>query len=251
MRNIKRYGWKPDFPDHRDLLFQPLLGAAVLPIRVDLRSFCPPVYDQGQLGSCTGNACEAMFRFQCKKQSGHDYEGSRLFTYFNGREAEGSTDTDSGAMIRDVVKAIKDDGICSEQCWPYDISKFAMRAPDPCYAEALKHQSLKYHRIPYLNSMKSCLAQGHPFVFGFSVYESFESPEVARTGIVPMPGPSEQLLGGHAVMAVGYDDTLKSVIVRNSWGVGWGVGGYFWMLYDYISNPNLADDAWVITSEEV
>jgi C1A family cysteine protease len=251
MRSIQRYGWRPDLGDVRDLIFRPTLDAAQLPPKVDLRALCPPVYDQWQLGSCTGNASEALFRFQHKKQTGTDFEGSRLFAYYGGREAEGSTDTDSGAMIRDVIKAIRKEGICSEQCWPYDIARFADRAPQSCYDEALKHQSLKYHRINGLHSMKSCLAQGYPFVFGFSVYESFESPEVARTGMMPMPDPSEALLGGHAVMAVGYDDTLKMMIVRNSWSDSWGVGGYFWMPQDYVSNPALSDDAWTITLEEI
>lgn len=245
-RKIKRFGWIPDLPDHRDLVLVP--QAMHLPTSIDLRDKCPPVYDQGELGSCTGNACEALFRFQNRKQTGKDYQGSRLFCYYNGRSEEGTEDYDSGAALRDVIKAIRADGVTDESCWPYDISRFAERAPQACYDEALRHQSLKYHRIrPLLNAMKTCLAQGNPFVFGFTVYESFESDTVARSGIVPLPHRNEEEVGGHAVMAVGYDDNTKQFIVRNSWSPNWGVKGYFFFPYDYILNPDLADDLWTIT----
>ena len=250
MRKIKRYGWIPDLPDGRDNIF---LAPQVthLPTSVDLRPKCPPIYDQGQLGSCTGNACEALFRFENNKQTAQDFTGSRLFVYYNGRSEEGTEGTDSGAMIRDVIKAIRADGICGENLWPYDISKFAQRAPQVCYNQALQHQSVNYHRIrSRLFDMKSCLAKGNPFVFGFSVYESFEAADVARTGIVPLPKTNEQLLGGHAVMAVGYDDTTQQFVVRNSWGTGWGIAGYFLFPYAYISNQDLADDFWTITKVE-
>ena len=94
--------------------------------------------------------------------------------------------------------------------------------------------------------MKGCLAAGYPFVFGFAVYESFESKEVAQSGVVPMPKPGERVLGGHAVMAVGYDDEQRNFIVRNSWGSGWGQDGYFLMPYHYLHDPNLASDFWTV-----
>ena len=94
------------------------------------------------------------------------------------------------------------------------------------------------------------LLWGRPFVFGFTVYESFEGPDVARTGVVPMPGHQEKSVGGHAVMAVGYDDSTQTFLVRNSWGSGWGLGGYFMIPYAYLTNHGLANDFWTIKRVE-
>jgi C1A family cysteine protease len=137
-----------------------------------------------------------------------------------------------------------------EKIWPYVISKFAVKPSAACYKEALKRQITSYHRILTLDEMRACLADGFPFVFGFTVYESFESQDVARTGVVQMPQPTERSLGGHAVLAVGYDDVQKRFIVRNSWGTGWGQKGYFTIPYNYLANRNLADDLWTIRRGE-
>jgi len=138
-------------------------------------------------------------------------------------------------------------GACPETEWPYDIAKFATEPPAKCFSDALKYKTVLYQRvIQTLNQMKGCLASGFPFVFGFSVYESFESPQIAKSGIVPMPASSEKQLGGHAVIAVGYDDKSQRFIVRNSWGKGWGMGGYFTLPYAYLTDDNLAADFWTI-----
>lgn len=137
-------------------------------------------------------------------------------------------------------------GVCPEKNWPYDISKFAAKPKHSCYDDALKHKITSYYRLQIIDEMRTCLADGYPFVFGFSVYESFESQQVTQTGIVPMPQPNEKQLGGHAVVAVGYDDNQKRFIVRNSWGPNWGMNGYFTIPYDYLANNNLADDFWTI-----
>jgi C1A family cysteine protease len=123
-----------------------------------------------------------------------------------------------------------------------------MKPPDPpCYVDAAKNVATSYQRVPQIiNQLKGCLASGYPFVFGFSVYESFESQQVAQTGHVPMPAPGEKQIGGHAVLAVGYDDANHRFIVRNSWGPGWGMAGYFTMPYSYLTDSNLADDFWTI-----
>jgi C1A family cysteine protease len=163
---------------------------------------------------------------------------------------EGTVKSDSGAMIRDGIKTLKKQGVCSEIKWPYVISKFAVKPKSACYKEALNHQITSYHRILTLNEMRACLAEEFPFVFGFTVYESFESQEVARTGIVNMPQPNEGTLGGHAVLAVGYDDSEKRFIVRNSWGTDWGQKGYFTIPYDYVADRNLSDDFWTIRKGE-
>jgi C1A family cysteine protease len=251
-RPIERFGWVPDLPDARDFLFSaPEEVLTKLPKKVDLRSKMPAVYDQGQLGSCTANAIGAAFEFEQVKQGQKDFMPSRLFIYYNERAMEGTVDTDSGAMIRDGMKAVAKVGVCAETTWPYDIPKFTEKPPKKAYDEATKHQALVYRRVlPNLHQMQGCLASGYPFVFGFSVYESFMSPEVAKTGEVPLPPRGEQLIGGHAVVAVGYDDAIQRFIVRNSWGDGWGIKGYCTMPYGYLTDPQLARDFWAIYTVE-
>ena len=246
---IQRYGWIPDLPDARDRLYSaPMAVMAALPAKVDLRPQCPPVYDQGQLGSCTANAIGGAIQFDRMKQNlTPNFVPSRLFIYYNERVIEGTVSTDSGAQIRDGIKSVAKQGACPEPDWPYDIAKFAVRPPTADYREALHDRAVTYSRLTQnTNLLKGCLASGYPFVFGFTVYESFESQAVAQSGVVPMPSPNEQVLGGHAVLAVGYDDSTQRFIVRNSWGTSWGMAGYFTMPYAYVTDPNLADDIWTI-----
>ena len=252
-RKIARYGWVPDLPDARDHLYAaPPQYLSNLPAAVDLRDQCPKeIYDQGQLGSCTGNAIAAAFEFALLKQKLTDFMPSRLFIYYNERVIEGTVGSDSGAQIRDGIKSVNKQGVCPESEWPYDITKFTDRPPDSCYQEALRHQVTSYQRVPQLaNQLKGCLAHGFPFVFGFTVYDSFESDEVAKTGDAPMPVTGEQVLGGHAVLAVGYDNAKQRFIVRNSWGESWGQGGYFTMPYAYLIDRTLAQDFWAIMQIE-
>jgi C1A family cysteine protease len=139
------------------------------------------------------------------------------------------------------------EGDCPEKEWPYNIAKFTVKPSTGCYKDALKYKALSYQRVVQtLSQLKGCLASGYPFVFGFTVYESFESDAVAKSGAVPMPAPNEKVLGGHAVLAVGYDDSAQRFIVRNSWGKTWGLQGYFTMPYAYLTDNNLADDIWTI-----
>jgi C1A family cysteine protease len=251
-REVQRFGWVPDLPDARDYMYSaPEAVLTSMPKKVDLRSKMPPVYDQGKLGSCTANAIGAAFEFSQVKQGLKDFMPSRLFIYYNERAMEGTIDTDSGAMIRDGMKSVAKVGVCTEVTWPYDIPKFTEKPPRTAYTEAKKHQALVYRRVlGNLHQMQGCLAQGFPFVFGFSVYESFMKPEVAKTGLVPLPPRGEQLIGGHAVLAVGYDDKEQSFIVRNSWGSGWGMKGYCMMNYAYLTDPSLARDFWAIYTVE-
>jgi C1A family cysteine protease len=172
---------------------------------------------------------------------------SRLFIYYNERVIEGTVDEDAGAMIRDGMKSVAKQGAPHEPLWPYVIGKFRTKPSRPAYQDATKHQAVLYQRlVQHITQFQACLAGGYPFVFGFSVYESFESDAVARSGRVPMPKASERLLGGHAVVAVGYDDAKRQFIVRNSWGGGWGMHGYFTMPYDYLFDSNLSDDFWTV-----
>ncbi len=244
-----KMGWLPDLPDQRDLLYAaPKAVMLQLPTAVDLRNQCPPVYDQGHLGSCTANGLAAAYQFDLKKQENPEFMPSRLFLYYNERVLINTVNSDSGAYIRDGIKTMNKEGVCPEKDWPYDISKFTKKPNVGCYKKASKSQIKSYQRL--VNSsdqLKGCLAEGFPFVFGFTVYESFYSQEVAQTGIMPMPQYKlEKVLGGHCVMAVGYDDSKNAFIIRNSWGKNWGIQGYFYMPYAYITNSNLCDDFWTI-----
>jgi len=246
---IARYGWLPDLPDHRDQLYAaPAELAAAPPPKVDLRAECPPVYDQGQLGSCTATAIAAAVQFDRMKQKlAPMFTPSRLFIYYNERALEHTIDSDSGAQIRDGVKSVARQGDCPETEWPYVISKFRSRPPARCYKDALKYIVVLYQRLNQtLNQLKGCLASGYPFVFGFTVYQGFESALVARTGHASLPQAGEPAIGGHAVVGVGYDDTKQWFLVRNSWGARWGIKGYFTLPYAYVTDNNLADDFWTI-----
>lgn len=248
-RKIARYGWVRDLPDQRDHLYAaPAEFLLKLPPNVDLRPQCPAIYDQGQLGSCTANAIAAALEFdQMKENQPNIFLPSRLFIYYNERALEGTVNEDSGAQIRDGIKTVAKQGDCPEALWPYDITKFAIKPPEQCYQQALKFKAVQYQRVSQmLNQLKGCLASGYPFVFGFTVYNSFESQQVAQTGHASMPSPSETVIGGHAVVAVGYDDSQSWFIVRNSWGDGWGMKGYFTLPYAYLLDQNLASDFWTI-----
>ncbi|MBV9653732.1 MAG: C1 family peptidase [Acetobacteraceae bacterium] len=246
---IQRYGWIPDLPDIRDHMYSaPQATLLNLPDKVDLRNFCGPVYDQGQLGSCTGNAIAGGIQFdRIKAKQSPDFVPSRLFIYYNERSIEHTVESDSGAMIRDGIKSVASVGACPETDWAYDPTKFAQKPPARAYTDANQYKMVSYCRlINTLPQLKGCLAAGYPFVFGFTVYESFESADVAKTGVVDMPKPGEQTLGGHAVLAVGYDESQQRFLVRNSWGEGWGMGGYFTIPYAYLTDSNLADDFWTM-----
>jgi C1A family cysteine protease len=245
----RKYGWRRDTPDQRDLqysLAHPHLGA--LPDKVDLRNKLGDCYDQGQLGSCTGNAIAAAIEFDLRKQppAAH-WTPSRLFIYYNERSIEGTINEDAGAEIRDGLKAVATKGAPPESEWPYVISRFALKPSETAYKHALQTRALRYYRVPQvLSQMRGCLAEGFPFVIGFTVYESFESHRVASDGVVPMPKSHERSLGGHAVLVVGYDDHTNRFLVRNSWGTQWGEKGHCFFPYAYLVCPQLAADFWTI-----
>tara|TARA_Y100000389_G_scaffold179541_1_gene193687 strand:+ start:6611 stop:7765 length:1155 start_codon:yes stop_codon:yes gene_type:complete len=321
--DVKRsYGWKRDMPDHRDM--NHVFSSTVmntLSSKEDLRKYMPPIYNQGELGSCTANAIAGAFQFdeikqyrekilkmreesdkkitsKCllewsnvtnnkeervtrsvskKKKKGrkqskivekvmeqldeeplmifkqHEVRDpiifipSRLFIYYNERSIEGSIDTDSGAAIRDGMKSINKTGVCKEDDWKYDITKFTEKPPESCYKEAQGFKSKKYIKgSSDLKHLKAYIKSGFPVIFGFVVFESFEGEDVAKTGIMPMPKDDEKRLGGHAVLMCGYDDEQNRFIIRNSWGKEWGDNGYFYMPYEFVETPGYCDDFWVM-----
>jgi C1A family cysteine protease len=244
---FNQYGWKPQMPDHRDVQFKPTISPAIaLPPMIDLRSFCPPIKDQKELASCTSHALTSCIEFLEKKDKHNVKSLSRLFLYYNERSLEGTVKIDSGANIRDGIKTLNKQGCCLEILWPYDIYKFSKKPSSNCYYNAVTHDIVKYSALNNLQDMKSCLASGYPFVFGFSVYDSFESDAVEQTGIVPIPGLDESCLGGHCVYCVGYNTSDQTFLCANSWGINWGISGYFKMPFSYLTNKNLASDFWVI-----
>lgn len=248
---IHGYGFRPDSLDSRDYHYSaPRSVIQTLPPIVDLRTsgFMPNVLDQKSLGSCTANAIANAYRFALAKQGvKRVILPSRLFIYYNERVLENSVNSDAGAEIRDGFKTINEIGICSEKIWKYDIPKFAKKPPQKCYDQAVKHKALQYMRVGQtLNEIKSCLAEGFPIVLGFSVYESFESAYVARTGIASLPAAGEQLLGGHAVLCCGFSDETQTFLCINSWSSDWGEKGFFRLPYAYLTESNLSSDFWTL-----
>ena len=242
-----RYGWVPDIPDQRDFLYSAIrVAPPKLPPKVDLRPACPPVANQGQLGSCSANALAGDLEFLELKDGLPLVYLSRLFIYYDERAIEKTVNSDSGATLRDGMKTLAKQGVCLESTWPYIISKFRVKPSAASYKEAQRHEITSYHRILITDDMRACLAEGYPFVFGFTAYQSFESQPVADTGVVPMPQPGEKVVGGHAVVGVGYDDSQQRFIVRNSWGPKWGMSGYFTIPYEYLGDRNLSDDFWTV-----
>jgi len=245
-RRLRRYG---RLPDYRDILYGAVREIpATVPETIDLRSHCSGVEDQGALGSCTANALAGGLEFLEMKYGVPFVDLSRLFC--NEPLIEETVTFDSGAMLRDGVKTLVRQGVCSEKRWPYDITKFARKPPASRFKEGLDHQITACQRILSLDEILACLAEGFPFVFGFAVDESFESPRVAGTGIVEMPESDEHLIGGHAVLAVGYVQSERRFIVRNSWRSRWGMRGYFTIPFEYLADRALADDFWTIRCAE-
>lgn len=244
-----RYGWRRDLPDPRDHIISLTHEeqTTVLPDHFSLRDHMPDLYDQGELGSCTANAIAGCVQYQQLREK--EAEGSnipsRLFIYWNERKLEGTVDYDAGAAIRDGMKVIGTLGAPPESDWPYDISKFTETPPDSAFSDATKYTA-KYGRvIQSAHSLQASVYYKRPVVFGFTVFESFET--IGSDGIMPLPKINqEQVLGGHAVVIVGYkfiNDQLYFE-VRNSWGPNWGDNGYFWMPAQYAISPDYCDDFW-------
>jgi C1A family cysteine protease len=246
------YGLRWQDYDPRDCKFSHThLKAADLPSSIDLSKSkgYPSAYDQGQLGSCVSNGTAFAVEFDQIKQGKAPFMPSRLFIYYNGRVIEGTVKQDSGLQVRDGIKAVAKLGVCPESELPYNIARFKQKPSTHCYSDAVKELALQYEAVDNSNAVpiKSALASGLPVVFGITLYTSFESDTVAKTGIVQLPGAHEEVLGGHCMVIVGYDDKRQAFLVRNSWG-SWGLNGHCWIPYSYICNTNTTGDCWVIKS---
>lgn len=266
MNEQRKFGWKRDLPSQTDwpyALHPEFLSAEPLPKKVDHRAEMSPVEDQGPLGSCvaqaTGGQLERLQLQAIKEQAnsptvfGPEFKDvSRLFIYFNARAIDGNTNEDAGTYIRSAVMAVRHTGICRESLWPYNPSRVFHVPSSECYEEGAKHKIFAGYRLDHRSEaqLKRCLASGYPFMFGVSLFESFMSREVARTGIVPMPSRREGFLGGHAMLCVGYDEEEKCWIVRNSWNKHWGIDGYCKIPFPMLTG-DLAADFWTIRKERV
>ena len=246
---FRKYGCKLVGQAPSDIKYR--LGAPVaLPPAFILSEGFPPIYNQGTTGSCTGNAWAAAFAFQAKKQNIDDFDPSRLFIYYNERILESSTGTDAGAQVKSGGAALSKYGAAPDNLWPFIPAQIEVQPPDAAYTEALTNLVTAYKFVDQdLISLKTAIYNSHPIVFGFTVFESFESSEVAATGVVQYPGWGDAIVGGHCVVAIGWSDVDQAIWCRNSWGAGWGKAGLFQIPYRYITNPQLATDFWIILTE--
>ena len=246
---LSKYHWVRDRPDSRDHLY--FSRAPIIPLlkdQVDLRPYCSDIEDQEYLGSCTGQAIAGIMEYIARRVNKLT-EVSRLFIYYQERVIEGTVDYDSGAYIRSGIKAVNKFGAPIETLWPYIPSEFATKPSQDAYDEAITRRAVSYERCVNFNTVKNALSNDNPVVVGFDVYESFESKPVITGGIMPYPDVNnEELLGGHAVTLVGYNESEERFIARNSWGTEWGDKGYFYMPYAVIQNTSMSDDFWIITN---
>jgi len=261
----RSFGWVRDSVDHRDYSYSSNTEIVEfvdpLPDEVSLSAFCSPIQDQKKSSSCVAHAvCGALEYLEAValKQEVEIFQAyfqpiSRLFVYYNARKIDGNQSFDQGAQIRNAIMGIRQNGICRETLWPFDLTQICTEPSSVAYLEAIEHKILYGYSLDNkdLNALKTCLACGYPFVFGADLCQSFMSDEVEKTGIIPMPSSTENFVGGHAMLCVGYNDLTKQFLIRNSWGEEWGLKGYAWMPYEYLTNRYLCSDAWTLRRAEL
>lgn len=243
----RKYGWIKDIPDQRDKYI--VLDIDNNLTSKDLRKKFPGVYNQYNLGSCNANSIAAIYEYiHINKNDKYFYTPSRLFIYYNERLLQKTTKFDSGSTISNSIRSLKKYGVCSETDWEYTIESFNVKPTNECYTIGDKNKiNFEYIKLKQdIHQLKACICNNHPFIFGFSVYEGFENKNITENGIMKYPDIKEKLLGGHCVVAVGYDDETEMFIIRNSMGVNWGDKGYFYMPYKFITNTDMCSDFWFI-----
>lgn len=233
---------------------------------VDLRPFLSPIEDQEKIGSCTAHAVAGLVEYLQIATTGRYVDASRLFLYKATRDLL-QWEGDTGAYIRETIKAMRLFGVCPESHWGYDTAQFDMEPTSFCYAFAANYKALRFYRLQSLDEIKQSLSQGYPVAFGFTCFESLFTNSARITGKIPFPLKTEKSMGGHAVLAVGYSDVEPDkknpfacpaghVIIRNSWGESWGKNGYGFLDYKFFTGGGdngirLADDFWTMTQMEV
>ena len=257
------YGWKPSPPDQRDFKFAtPSRLMAAMPSCNDcsqpaLPAPFEPAFNQGAIGSCGPNSASGDILYDLLRRGILSQIPSRLFIYWFTRFIMGTVGQDSGVDIRSMLKALARFGWCDESLYPYNVDAFTAKPSQEAVDQAAQRRIVKYQSVPQASEqMRGCLAGGDPFIYGFTVYESFEA--VGRSGMVPMPSMQERPVGGHAILAVGYNDgpgvqlgiPPQHYKMRNSWGPEWGQNGYCYMPYSYAHNPNLSGDFWTVQHAE-
>ena len=250
------FGWRKAAPDHRDYRYEEKLRGVTppLPPTSDLRNLISQVKDQGQLGACTAHGTTSAFEALQVKRTGSCVLGSRLQVYEDTRILEGDYPGDNGGTIRGAVKSTAQYGVAPESMWPYDIKRFDKKIPADVAAAAVKDESTNYYLVDStdgynatLTNIKTVLAvTGLPVVFGTNVYEQIEN--VGPDGMIEMPGEDEAAIGGHCMLWVGHDDSKQAFLTLNSWGTSWGMSGYGWLPYGYVTN-GIASDCWCIAAE--
>lgn len=247
-----KFGWKPELPDQRDRKYTLEKLHPIQTVYLSKKYKMPLPYDQGDLGSCTANSIAFLIHFDLLNRNevkiANPFLPSRLFIYYYERALEGTISTDGGAYLRDGIKAVVNNGVPSEDLWPYNINEFTSKPSSRSIIAATNFKCLEYQSLDNTNKQQlvDCLVNGFPICFGMTAYESFISDQVAASGIVPMPGMDESTIGGHAMAIVGYSIQYDSFIVRNSWGIHWGQDGYCRIPADYICSLDLCDDFWTI-----
>lgn len=256
-----RLGWLPDLPDYRDykaehpkvqsLLVQSTPLAAktgpTRPATCDLREHCAPIEDQKDLGSCTAHAGVGLMEYFQRAAFGRNLDMSRLFLYKTARRLAGIAG-DEGCYLRSTMQAMCMLGIPPESMWPYKVADFNKEPDAFIYSLADDYKAWCYYKLEsgqnrqLLDVLRDSLAAGLPFMFGFTVYSSMTDNEW-----IPIPKKGEHVEGGHAVVAVGYDDARQAFRIRNSWGKTWGKLGYGWLPYWYMQNGQ-AEDFWTLVS---
>jgi C1A family cysteine protease len=236
------YGWKPSKPHFAKRYSLYHLPVAHRPAVVDLSAHDCPIFDQGQWGSCTANGLAGLLGFLNPGQV-----FSRSFIYDMERSLEGTFGQDNGAEIHDGIKVLYTFGCPFEAAYPYTDDNLKTKPSDDVIQQGRSNIITDYYNLETFDDVLNCLASGFPVVFGIQVHESFESEDVASTGMVPIPGPDDDVVGGHCMKVVGYDDNRRLLIVDNSWGTGWGDKGRCYIPYDYFQNE--ANDMWKILSD--